>query len=529
MATYQEAIDWLDENFPFFLTLVLNLGDPVVDESVPTACVRNKVNPTEGELDWEFAISPIYFEDFSPGAFAGVISHETLHIALSHLSEVTQTELYPHAESLTLAHEAIINDRLVNEGFEMPEGEGIYGPKLVGEDLSELSTLDAYHVVFDKLFKDLPQTEGSAGESEKNDDSEASGSRFPASSSGGSGGPSQGDSESPSSSPSGGSESDAKSEQDSGDQGGENGAQNGSGEVSDNALDALSHSSCGGVQLTEEVAEKLREAIRESASNASDDDKQEVSDTLLEELGVEEDSGMFSKGSGAGSVAGKVSVENIAEEKGIKFAWAKLLADVNPDILKKKGRAPARYRSSWSAPRRNLTHLYPEIFVPSRVRKGEPDKKGTDGDKKPLMVLALDLSGSIDRTYVERMIQLARTIPDDLIEVECCTFSTEAIPFDPNSLKNKLASGGTSFGCVEEFALKAAKKHGVTYPKAIVCITDGEATFGNYYYDTRPKFSPTQEQFSNNWNWLMIESHNRLGVLRLKHNKERIRRLSDYL
>lgn len=545
MATYREATEWLDEHYPFFLTMVVNLGDPVYDPTVDTAQVRDKM---DGK-GWEFAMSPTHFDEMLPAELAGVLVHETLHIALDHLDEVLMTDIYPNNRALTITHEVIINDRLINEGFTIP-AEGCFGPALLGEDMSPYSTMQGYLIVLAKmaesrdenlenLLKGLIRPEASsgadgaegddiAGSASPNEPGEPSDSQDSSSSAegdpedegeqdgaqGGKSGDKEDEQGDDSGSGSGSSESadddgaSADSEGGNGNSGGapgdsvesELGGGSGGGPVA--GSDSLSSGdlnsmlgTCGGVHLSKENADALRKDILNSAQVAPDKMKQDVSDTLLDKLGAHPDDQQFTKAAGSGM---SVSVETAVQKTGLKFAWVKLLSEVNPDYLKKFGRSPAKYRSTWRQPRRSMTHMYPEIMVPSIVREGAPQRKGAAGNKKPLIVLALDLSISIPRDKVKDMIELAHSIPTDLIEVECCTFSTNYVPFDPDSKKNKLASGGTDFSAVEDFARYAARKHKVDYPKAIVCITDGEARF-NWG-------SPTRKQLEDNWHWILLNS-----------------------
>jgi uncharacterized protein with von Willebrand factor type A (vWA) domain len=200
----------------------------------------------------------------------------------------------------------------------------------------------------------------------------------------------------------------------------------------------------------------------------------------------------------------------------------KLLADICPDILNRKGRMPSRQRPSWHRPRRALTSLYPEVLLPTAVYRGEKDNRNEEGDRTPHLILALDFSGSIDRRNLDLMKSLALSVPDD-IKVDCCTFSTQFVPYDHRATKNRTASGGTDFSAIEKF-VRSVQGDKKKYPSAVVVITDGEAGFNSV--------KPSDEE-SKSWLWLALSDSNRRtltnGYYGAKAPAERVRLLRDYI
>lgn len=409
MANYDEAIEWLDENYPFFLTLVLNIGDPVLTSEIPTAAICDSPNSEEG---WEFRLNPSFFEPMTPAEMAGVMAHETLHVALDHLDEA-KSGIWSDHDSLQKAHEIVINDRLINEGFILPE-DGLFGPNLIGKDAGKMSTTMAYDEVVKKKDQDDNQNH------------------------------------------------DHK---------------------------------CGGIQLSDENAAKIRQKMANAINNSTSAEKSELSEDMLSDLGDKMSADDSHETGGVGTGSEEKQISTIASKLGIKANWVKLLNEINPDLIRKYGVSKVRYKPNWSAPRRSLAHMYPKVMVPSMTQvKGH--QKG-HGINKPYIVIALDFSGSVPRNMQDKLKELALSIPKDLIDFDCCTFSTNSVPFFPDRDKNNVASGGTDFSCVEKFAREKAKARGLKYPKAIVCITDGDADF----YD--PAYGPEN---LDSWKWLLFNN-----------------------
>ena len=411
MTNYQSGVEWLDDNSPFFLTMVLNIGTPVMDTSIDTLMVRS---PRDSPDDYELAINPDFIADCTPAEVAGCLAHETLHILLRHLHEESDRKRYPNAKALMIAHEVIVNDRLANSGFDLP-AQPYYGPDVLGIDTSAYHTHEIYDMLVDMADAIADMAEPTCSEH---------------------------------------------------------------GQISDAAAQALTND------------------MRQAAEQATDSQKASLDQNTLDDLNMGSD--ISDKADASGS--GQVSKEKFAKDTGVKLDWVKLLEQVSPDILRQRGGSSSKVKSSWAAQRKNLMHLHKThgVMLPSRVRKGDPDRSRR-GNNKPSIVLALDTSGSIPREMVDKMTSLARSIPDDKVDVHCCTFSSYYLPYDHRADHNRIAFGNTRFSAVEEFIQDTIIPSTNKYPNAIVCITDGGSVF-DY------NLSPTQDQLDNAWTWVAIDA-----------------------
>lgn len=187
----------------------------------------------------------------------------------------------------------------------------------------------------------------------------------------------------------------------------------------------------------------------------------------------------------------------------LHLGWLKLLQKINPEVGKEDGGLNAKASYNWARPRRT-TSLIRGVHLPT---PGAPRDKGTGTKQKPIALIALDFSQSIDRRLAHAMKDMAQSIPEQHIEARCITFSTEAIPFDFRAKSNTVAEGGTDFSCIELEARKIEKETG-QYPY-VICLTDGEAWFngygrGYYGYNRGGAAAPTQAQLDRNWLWVDV-------------------------
>ena len=135
------------------------------------------------------------------------------------------------------------------------------------------------------------------------------------------------------------------------------------------------------------------------------------------------------------------------------------------------------YEQRWAPPNRRVAWLYPEVLLPA---EHEIEKVQSSA------LLAIDASGSISGTVLTRLLGLARSIPQDRVEMKAISFDTISYAFDIWAKEPKiLGGGGTSFGAIEVFASKLPR-----YPDLIIVLTDGFAH--------RPKV-----QHPDRWFWLI--------------------------
>ena len=446
---YVEAAKWLDDNHPFFLTSVVNIGQPVESNRIPRAAVALK-DEKKFDGDYDLELNRDYCSSLPSEQLAGVLCHEAMHILLRHFQDIPK---YKNQDALVIAQECIVNDKLTREGIPLPT-DLYFGIETLGVDTADMTTREVYDLVLEKFPEnELPEGVGSIYEEFIFID----------------------------------------------------------GSLLDDILgDIIKNFVEEGeiTDLSQNLLDDIIDAIQDSDEEL-DDETQKVLDSLK---GIDIPSQSKKAGTGFSIV------ESLAEDIGASIAWAKLLADICPDLLNKNGRMSSQQKASWHRPRRTINSLYPDVMLPTTVYRGEKDLRERDGNKKPHLVLALDFSGSIDRSNLSLMKSLALSVPDD-IDVDCCTFSTHYVPYDYKSKSNRTASGGTDFSAIEYFIRSLDKKD---YPSAVVVITDGYAQFSS------PK--PTEQQLDN-WLWLAL-TPNLAENLKRQHfikNKETVKPLGTYI
>lgn len=527
MATYESAIEWLNDNDPFFVTPILSLGKPVYDSSISTMCVRKSVDSSFG--DFEFAINPGYIDAYSDEEIAGSLIHEVIHIFLGHLQEAISGD-FDDAQSLIIAHEVICNDRLTEGGFILPDIGALFGPEIIGEDASPYTTEEVYEKIMNenKDEETIENAENSSVSSDKSSSENGSSDSSPSTNGNNksSGRSSKNDGENKVSEES----NDKNNSDDNSSVDGSENEENGE-EKTDSDTDKNSNendenpSETNGQQesstdnlegnnegkpichidvdsLTQEVIDKIFNNVTNAVDESVKQNMAPVNDEISDMFGISESSVSKSEMAGTSYTESEVQA---AERLGIKVAWLKLLKRVNPEILQKKGKVASKTRPTWATPRRKLAHMSDKVMLPNYEKTGDKEPKQNRGNNKPYIVLALDFSGSIPTAWQKVLAELAQSIPEELIDVDCCTFSTKYVPFDHKAKRNSVASGGTNFSAVESFVRSVQNKHGGKYPSSVIVFTDGQAGFYS-------NLKPTSEQLKENWTWVLLNSSDRLYV-----------------
>lgn len=142
MTTYSKALDWLDQNDPFMVTPLINLGKPSMDVNIPTA----QIEKIEGANDFRLVINPDFFAKHTEPECAGILTHELYHVIFNHLSEFDKFE---NNQARIIAQECIVNDSVLEEGMELPDIGLCFGIDWVQYNASFLPT----KVVYDDLMK----------------------------------------------------------------------------------------------------------------------------------------------------------------------------------------------------------------------------------------------------------------------------------------------------------------------------------------------------------------------------------------
>jgi predicted metal-dependent peptidase len=143
------------------------------------------------------------------------------------------------------------------------------------------------------------------------------------------------------------------------------------------------------------------------------------------------------------------------------------------------------FEQRWAPPNRKTAWLYPEVLLPS---DREIEKVQSS------ILLAIDASGSITEAVLTRLLGLARSIPQDRVDIKSISFDTDAYPFEIWGMEPEiLGGGGTSFDAIEAFAAKLSH-----YPDLIVVLTDGFAPRPNVQHPDRWFWLITQGGSSQN-------------------------------
>lgn len=261
------------------------------------------------------------------------------------------------------------------------------------------------------------------------------------------------------------------------------------------------------VILSDEEMKELQDIMEKNIRHAVFEGKIDPDDVNSDELKTILKVHQVSKK--AGTTASKSQAA--FTKKGLSLKWMQYLLRIDPTAFRDGG-SMGEFVTNWATPRKKLIHMYPKVNLP--VYKSRFVNKNKGG-LKPHIVLALDFSGSIPPEMTTVMGNLARAIPDT-IEVHCCTFSTEYVPFDHKiDGTQPVASGGTDFSAIQKYidTLDLKKQ------PSVVVITDGEASFGSR--------KPTQEALDHKWNWLMIDRGNQVYDRSVK--PETVNFLQDYL
>ena len=436
---YQRSIDYLDENFAFFLTHVLNMGDPEWRNDVPTAAVALPKDENDFR-NFKYVFNPTFADALSDNDLAFIMAHETMHILLNHL-RLHRT--FDRPDVFNIAADCVINDYLDSMGLTAPEYV-MTGEKNVGYNCANATVGEVYRA----LMKNPPQQQDGQGQGDGG---------------GGQGQPGQG----------GGGQGDGQPQQ----------PMQGNGQAIDDHS-WMEPEKQGASADDREQQEKAADRIYEDTKN------QEGVPSPMQDTRDDDNSASKygSPGGGPGS-QGPGALMSWAKQKGVGLKWAELLKRINPDVFKSR-RGP-RPRTSWRVQRRKLNGIagrYPDVRLPIYEKPSSQT-----GGETPAIVMALDTSGSCI-SYADTFITLAKSIPQDRIKLFPCTFTTAYQELDLND--PKYSSGGTHFDCIEQFIEDKVVPQLGHYPKSVVVITDGEASFSN----KMPK-----GEHKDRWLWLLTD------------------------
>jgi predicted metal-dependent peptidase len=405
---------YLDPNLG---AIARGLGMPVVDNSISTAALKWD----KREKKVIFAVNEEFVEEANEEMLASVILHETEHLIFDHVLERIE-DTFPNKKILHMAQECINND-IIETIYQLPlPDDAITGQQLLHKDCTSLSTKQVY----DLIMSQVPPQDGD-GEGDPN----------------GKGKPQQGQGQS------GGG-------QGSSDPSDEEGDGEGSGNESEDKDDQQQEKGgCGGIQIDDEdvfdVEDYLKDLVNKTAQ-----DLNMTPDELMDEINNTKSGGYSPTGTHIG--------EHRAPDP-TRMNWNQLLAKINPKVLEAGKKTKVKY--DWTKQNRRMVSVYPKAIIP-KVKTKEP-KAGDRGDSIPVLVIALDLSGSIPRTLVKMLQGLLEDIPEKLIKAYPCTWGSDLYPYVPGG---PLGGGGTEIRLVSKY-VEQLQKETNTNPYVLV-ITDGE-------------------------------------------------------
>lgn len=142
---YLDGVNFLDENYAYFLTHVLNIGKPKQVGFIPTAAVA--IEKGKNMDDFTFLFNAKFAETLDTEEFAFVLAHETMHIVLNHL-KLAQKDRFKDKKRFNVAADCVLNDYLVGMGFTPMKGL-YYGKEVVG--------YNAAHSTVGEVYDDIPE------------------------------------------------------------------------------------------------------------------------------------------------------------------------------------------------------------------------------------------------------------------------------------------------------------------------------------------------------------------------------------
>lgn len=492
----QESIDYLDERFPFWLTKVLNIGQPIMDDSVTSAAIQYD----KATGDFTFRMNPDFAATLSVEERAFLASHEAMHVVRNDM-KLHADPRFPDKAALNKAMDAVINDTLRNAGLTPPEW-AVNGPRDLGIDTEDMDVEDVYEIVKamtppQSSEDDGEGEEGEGGESkdksddadkqkdegegsQSKDDSDSDPSDGEDSESGEGSDDSQSDGD-PSEGDLDESESDDDAEGESGEgedeSEGEGDEGEGSGDPSEGDLDPTEsedegEGGDGGEGDTDNAGDdgdgdgegdsEGSQATGDRPMNGGghedwDADMSAAAEDFHDADRDGDQSGeVGAEGEGGDAMSGKYSrPEGEVTRKDLdRLDFEALFRIVEPEIVDGFGLGLPP-KSDWRRPRRNMMGVWPQTTLPS---KRDDRSKLALASKRMQIVVCLDNSGSVSPNDIALFREVARRLPEaraDYIFVVGGSTATEITRDRLFDAKQELpyVGGGAYFGETRGFAV----------------------------------------------------------------------------
>lgn len=423
-----KSIQWLDKkslknsSLDDVVTGIINMGKALDTRHAPAMVAILK---DQDVSQFRLYLNSEDFNDFSPEERAGVVWHELNHILNNHLVEGSKhKELgMENKQLLTIAQEIVCNDTVLYHGLKLPMmypddmSKGIfYGEKILGYNCFGKTTKEVYDLLEESDYEP-PQENSGNGEGSSDNDS------------------------------------------------------NGSGSSDDNSGE---NNPCGGVfidpDITDEELEDIMDSIIKDIADGMDSPDDLVSDP---------DSDVSSQSNSAGMSPGSSVKDELVKKGDVKLEYFKLLQRIDPRIVSgmNGGLGYKKMKEDWRFKPRSLMGLNNKQIplLPKMV----PYKDKTRGDDNlPLIVFAVDQSGSIGETEARKTRELATTIPKNLADIRTVAFADHCSEMDKDGKIVDSIGFGTNFQSVADYVAQHMVKHNRKQQDiSIIMITDG---YDNY-------------------------------------------------
>jgi len=435
------AIQWVDKKsldnsaLDDVATGIVNMGKALDTRQAPAMVAIVK---DQDYSNFRLYLNSEDFSDFTPEQRAGVVWHELNHILNNHLQESKDHRDLgmDNSQLVTVAQEIICNDTVLFHGVDLP----MMYPDEDNEGIFYGEKILGYNC-FGKTTKEVYDLlEQSDFEPPQN----------------------LGENNNPSDNP---------GDSDQGSQG----------------------QSCGGIyvdpDITDEELKDITEQIIQEVSNGMQNPDELLSDPQ----------GSVDQSSASASMSSSSSPRDELLKKGdVKLEYFTLLKRIDPKIVQglNGGLGHKKMKEDWRFTPRKLMGLQGKNtpLLPTM----RPYEQKTRGENNlPLIVFAVDQSGSIGEEDARKTRELATTIPKDLADIHMVAFADDCKEMNKEGEILGNIGYGTSFYSVAEYVDNTLVKNGRKQQDiSIVMITDG------YDYDSR-------SLSSYNFRWFFCDLYER--------------------